>query len=1301
MSQPATPSLGRKVLKITGMILGGIVGFILLASILLLTVLEPVVGRILKEQVSENTNGLYSLDFKDLQINLLMGTVTMEQLHISPDTAVHQQLRSTGAATPLLFEVETPHFQISRINLLDALFHNRANIGMVTAERPLITLIRDESIKSDTVDDKQEGSSSLPGFLDALQIGKIDIQDATFRYLTFSEQDLPQHEIPQVSLQLQEFSIPPHDEPDSSRLFHADGVQITVRDYTYQAPDSVYQLQVNLFSYSSKEATLTAEGIALLPNRQATPEATSQTLYAAKVPGLRVTGLDLLEAYHKKQLHITELLLEKPDLNILRNMVASATTETAELNEVYQDVSKYLTAIEIGELRLTEGNIKVSESLEELITVHELDGMKIALQEIRLDSSTLFSPKNNLFAEALLFSAESYTYQHPFSLHTINTGNLELSTRGNYFHLNDIQVVGDKEKNDRLKQSGSAQPLIYNINAPFLHFSNMDLIQAWQTDSLTIGTVNILNPIIKIGRDKSIPKADTEAQLQEAYTAVSDFISWLFVENINIQDASFTHLTGTSQFKRIQELQHISMSATALKVDSAYIFSPLAESLPVEEAVLTARDYTFWTPDNLYTFTLDRIHYSTQKQLLSAQSLALAPNQDVYNRMKTMGVASRNLYDISATHFSVTGLDIIRAIETGELLMDQVLLRQPDFAMLKDRTIPAPQEQQGAMDDLYRIVNPIKVNVLRMEDGTFTYRDKSADVTRTQLLDHASATVLGLNLGSARLGALDDVLPMQEMNLTAGDYTYRSPDGIYTIRLDSLLYSSQQQELTARRIHVASDKEVNARLKLQHIEQANRNLFDVSAERFHVRGLDLIQAYETGEFAMAEMFLTAPEVAVLQDRNVPSRSTDTRDEEENTDDSETLKQIAEVVETFRVDKLRVNDGNVTFNILQDTVLTSQRIAHVSVAMDQLRTVSLEANDPLEMFQADEIDVLVRDYSYLLPDSLYRLNIGEIRTSLEDQSLYIEDLRLLPLYERDDFMSRLTYENDRFDVHVPQVQLKGVDLDALFNNQDIIIRKALLINPLLDIYRDKRIPENPDRRPPTLQEMLRQVDYYVDVDTIVVKDATLTYAEVAPNGNKPGILSFVDANIEVFNVTNDPTLLSLDSIALVHASAQLMGESELSVRFMFHLNHPEDMYTYEGTLQPMDFDALNPLFKNLIFVSIEDGQIDKAAFSVKSTEHMAVGQMQFFYNDFEILLLDKDDPENPGFLRKAGSWLVNNLIIKSNNPAGRRELREGNIEVERDYSKSVFNHMGKAMIEGITSSLMVPFVERIAEKFIAF
>lgn len=1306
MSQPANTSLGRKFLKTVGIILGSILGFILIASLLLLTFLEPVVGRFLKDKVTENTDGLYSLDFNDLQLNLLAGKLTLKQMTLHPDTAMYREQRETGAATPLLFRIEAPQLQISRINIIEAILYNRINIGTVTAEKPNVNFIEDNPIEKERTTEI-DNKGSLPEFLDNLQINNIDIQDATLRYLTFGQLNHPQHELQQVNLLLRDFKILPRDQQALSRRLHADDVQLTIRNYAYQAPDSVYQLQIDLLSYSSKEGTLLAEGIALLSDHQVnstlSPRKAKPNLYNIKVPALQISGLGLLDAYRTKQLALKEVLLEKPEIDVLQNKNASAKA-APDFAEVYQEIADYLTAVKIGELRLTDGKIRVNEKIEELIKVHELNGTEIALQEVILDSTTLFSPGDMLFAEGLHFSAENYTYQHPLSPHTIKTGKMELSTQSNYFYVDALQVVGDKEKNDRLKQSGNAKPLVFNLNASGLRFHDINLKQALKTATLHIGTIDVLQPAIEILSDKSVRKADTEAILHDVYTSVSDVIKNLVVENISLQDASFTHLAGARHVRRIQELKHVTLKATGLRIDSAFIFSPSAEGFPVEEAVLTAHDYTFRTPDKLYTFTLERLHYSTRLQALTARSVALLSSKEVQKRLKSNDASNRNLYDIKANRFSVTGLDLFKAIDTGELFMDQVIVGNPDFAMLRERSIPEPpqeQQQQDALEDLFSIVNPIRIKALRLEDGTFTYRDKRGDVVRKQLLEHASATVLGLYLSSAMPGAGEDYLPMQEMTLTAGDYMYRSPDGIYTITLDSLHYSTREQELTATRLDILSDKETNAFLKRNNSEKANRTLFDISAEKFHVSGLDLIRAYETGRFAMSEMLLTSPEVILLQDRTIPPRNQDAEAKEVSTKNSEALEQIAEVVETFRVDQLRVNDGNVKINILQDSVLTSQSVAHVSVAIDRLRTTSLENKDPLEMFQADEIGVVVRDYVYLLPDSLYKLQVGELRTSLQEQSLQITDLRLLPLYSKDEFVSRLTYEEDRFNIQIPHISMQDVHLNALFDNQNFIIGKALVKKPVLEIYRDKRIPENPDRSPPTLQEMLRKVDYYIQVDTIAVEGGSLTYAEVAPNGVKPGVLTLASTDLEAYNITNDPALISQDSVATVHASALLMGESELRIRFQFHLNHPENLYTYKGTLKPMDFTALNPLFKNLIFVSIEDGQIEKASFSVKATEHTAVGEMHLYYKDFGILIIDKEDPENPGFVRTAGSWLLNKLVIKSDNPAGNRDLRKGAIEVERDYQKSVFNHVSKAMINGITSSLMTPFVERITEKFIEF
>jgi hypothetical protein len=215
----------------------------------------------------------------------------------------------------------------------------------------------------------------------------------------------------------------------------------------------------------------------------------------------------------------------------------------------------------------------------------------------------------------------------------------------------------------------------------------------------------------------------------------------------------------------------------------------------------------------------------------------------------------------------------------------------------------------------------------------------------------------------------------------------------------------------------------------------------------------------------------------------------------------------------------------------------------------------------------------------------------------------------------------------------------------------------------------------------------------------LENGELTYSEIPPKRNEAAVLVMDEMSFELTNITNDSVRIRQDNIATFTASTKLMGESTLQVQIQLDLNHPEDFYTYEGTLETMDFAAFNPLFEQMMAVRIADGRINRVEFAVNATEHVAEGQMRFYYNDLEIRLIDPDDPENPGFLRRAGSWLINRLAIKSDNPTPRGNFREGDIEVERDYQKSVFNHMSSAMMDGITSSLMPGIVERIVDSFV--
>lgn len=1298
MAEPSRVNLKLRILKITGIVLGCIVGFILISSILLLTFLEPCAEKYLKRQVAEQTEGLYELKFEDISLNIFTRTALFENLHLLPDTSVHRQMIRDGTASRNTIEIKTPILKISSIGIIDALFVNRLNIGTVYLEQPDIVVYSDESAIEG---EEHEVNDSLKDVINSIQIGEIKISDASFQNKILNE-NVVRHNIPTASIQINDFNIDFEDQNDQKNYFLMDDIQVRIMNYEYQAPDNLYNINISLLTYSLDNEEFFADSINLRAdhedNESLNPGEAYQTIYNINVPNLSISGIDVREAILSNQLLLDEISIENPVVDVLENPQILHVNDKIKLSKIFEDVSEHLNLIVVKHITLGNGNLKYQKKLGEIHLIHQLDNFNIQLQALRLDSGTFFNPEENFFMEEVYFAAQNYSFIPLQNPHSLTTAAIEWSSTANFLQIDSIHIQGDWQKNELLKHKNQAKEIIYNVDVPFFRLDHIDLINAFKTKKIVINNAILEQPTIDILLDKNV-KVENAIDLQEIYGEISDFVSRLFIEEMTIQDASFTqHLRRkNNHIRKVQKLNHATLIVRGLVIDSVFIYQQKSK-LPLETIALVAHNYTYWTPDNIHEITLDRVQFSSWKQELTANAIKIEYDLQANDKFKPAGDAQRNLYNIYANRFSILGLNLIEAVNSGRLDVDQIVLNNPELNILLDRNVSPAQaeiDQGDILDDLFSILNPVKINSLKLEGGTFKFREKRDEIIRTHLLEHASATVIDLFLTSDNVSELEDELPFDDIILIAKDYNYRSPDEIYNIRLNSLLYSSSQQVLTASFIDVSSDKAENDRIKKENIEYANRNLIDISADKFQMSGFDLVHSYETGEFIIGELIIEEPELILLQDKNVPAEKENNFAEENN----EVLEQVADVVEIFRVEHLQINDGMLQLNTLVDTVSSSQNIAHVSLSIDQLRLASLEANDPLEMFEVADLEVVVRDYKFILPDSLYVLQTAEVRSSLYERSLQVDELRLIPLFKIEEYHDRLEYVDDRFDIHVSDIKLDDIDLGSFFENQDIIVENALIQNAKIDIYRDERLERDPDRRPPTLQKMLRKVDNYLKVDTIKIEDAEINFSSIPPDGEEPVVLLLESIFMEITNLTNDSAILMNDNIAAVQAQSHLMGEGKLELSMQIHLTHPEDLYTYEGSLETMDIKELNPILENLLPVSIADGLIQKVEFSVVATEHVAEGNMHFYYDDLELKLVDKDKPENPGFWIRAGTWLVNNFMIKSHNPTNRGRFREGDIAVERDYERSVFNHMGGAMVDGISSSIMTPFVEKVVNVFV--
>lgn len=980
MPQKDQTSNTRKFFKISGIVLGCILGLTFIASVVFLSLIDPIAANYIKRQVYKNSDGQYKIEFEDFHLSIFNRSITFNDLHLIPDTALIQ--KSNNEEALIIAEIEMEKLTVKRINFVDAVFNNKVSIGSLSLYQPRFHILSKEA---DTeVNDEQK--DQLDAFKDFyIFISEIEITEGEIKYSDSKQPNELQHHIPLLNLFVYDFSI--NHEGVNNRAFNADEVNIKVKDYEYNNQKDDINVNVSLFDFSSKTGELVVESMLVKSHPEyadhQNPDTAQTPIYDLEFPLIAVSGIQFDEIVDEKKLQFGNFLIKNPNISIEAQSDISLNNQNGNFI-ILKNLADKFHEIQVEKLEIQKGELEYIKSHNKQHEVaHHLEGLDFLVQSLHIninsaDNINFFEILNNInFTDAKLAS-DHYYYTNTLTPYTLSTSTFSWVPQNKLIEIDSLILKGDWDKNWQLQSINASKPVVFDINAPKIIISDIDIKNVLSTSKITVGEIILAEPHIKLLVEKNLRRTKSDLQSNEIIEDFTDYINQLSIEEINIQDASFTHFARerTKLVRKIHELAHASITFQDLEIDSLNVFNT-AKKLPLQNIYLIAHSYKYWTPDNIHFLTLDKVNYSTNTQQLTAKAInidydtTIIASSSVQNRL-------RSLYDVDASSFIITGLELIEAINTGRLDVDEITLNHPDLKVLLNRNIAQGSKitNTNVLNDLFSFLNPITVSQLNLKGGTFEISEKRDEVIQTHLLEHASATVSRIRLNPNKVSDLKDELPFHNILLLARDYTYKSPDKIYNILLDSLQYSSNAQILTTNFIKVQSDKAENKQLKEESLDKANRNLFDISADKFQVTGLDLVHAYETGEYFMKELRIEEPRLLILQDKDVPVK----KNFYEKMDKSKVMGQVAQIVETFFVENLNIINGTLTFTYVQDSLPAIPTIENISFSIENIRLASLETNDPLEMFEVDELRVKVRDFVYYFPDSLYVLKIGEVSSS---------------------------------------------------------------------------------------------------------------------------------------------------------------------------------------------------------------------------------------------------------------------------------------------------------------------------------
>ena len=117
------------------------------ASLYLSLTWKPILIKKIKEVVYNGSEQLYRIDFKDIHLNLLSGSVTVDSILLAPDTTVFNARKKLGTAPVHLFQVKLARLRLRRIGVLKVYFQKKIDMDDIILENPSINMMYNRFIK--------------------------------------------------------------------------------------------------------------------------------------------------------------------------------------------------------------------------------------------------------------------------------------------------------------------------------------------------------------------------------------------------------------------------------------------------------------------------------------------------------------------------------------------------------------------------------------------------------------------------------------------------------------------------------------------------------------------------------------------------------------------------------------------------------------------------------------------------------------------------------------------------------------------------------------------------------------------------------------------------------------------------------------------------------------------------------------------------------------------------------------------------------------------------------------------------
>ncbi|MCC5937706.1 MAG: hypothetical protein JJU34_10515 [Lunatimonas sp.] len=1196
-------------------------------------------------------DSIHLVSATSVRISSLDKAITVDKVRIIPD-------RDREAA--VYYEIDLDNLELRDADIDQIFYTSDVNIGNLRLVGPHFVLYTDRIVaEGDELNADVNLYDLIQDILSSISIENLNIQSGYFLQRGIEDPNKNRIEAEEIFFHMMQVYIGSDLSRRENQFFYANEAELDISQVRLALADGIHWVTGESVMISSMEDKVSMERIRIMPEL-ASGEDPDIPLFEIEVPFLNFNNANLKKVYNENIVDVEELRITSPRV-VFRDLKGKEGGQPASTASIQDLVKEYLRAVYVQNLEITEGRLVMDNHLRVRQDSLSFGNINLLLRNFQLDDNVEADMDNKLFyAEHLRLDIEDYALKLSDNLHLFTADRILIDTESELLDIEGFRLAPFSKEDVPGLLERYGRTTILDMEIPRFTAYGVDITTAYFEEKLNVKHIDIPSPTIKWTRfmQKEEEEAEPGGRVErtDLFNLLSTYFSEVSIDSLTLNQGSFAYDNFVNEAFQSFAENDISVTIKKFYLDE-YVDMSESGFLFAEELDIGLNNYVFNIADGRYQVVADRIAFNSAREEISTFNVRLRPQRKLDGKVS-----------ISATipDMSFGGVDLEAFLFENRLELDRLRLVDADVKLSINRTVDDDDDAGPTRRDrsLPKTIDAVQIGEISAQNArlnvSYNEDGKDIDLIKTGI----SIAFSGFMLDSVKLADGDIAALFRNMALEVDDFSLALKDSVHTVNFSNI-------ELDVDKELIILD---NLKITPKRFDtEKGRPVIQATVPRASITTKSLRTFQRTGDLDIALLLLTNPQLYVYLDKDEIAVL---KPEEEK----EKVRQA--ILQSFNIASLQIQDGELSIreksnqeeiNGLRNISMMLTELSFDLTKPQQINTQFLLNND----YQFE-----LNDYEIKLPDSLNTVFIEKILLS-QDQ-LIVEGVSLMPRYGRYHYARRVGEQVDVAEVRIERMVFDGLVVNAFIDSQKIVASSMRISNPTAFMFRDKRMPRAEDIFRKMPQQLMREIEAYVEVEEILVENGSVTYEEFPENGMIPGRISFtsMEASLRPFQLSKEQgprETMRLDATMMLNHAARL------NVNLLLGFDDPYPVKV-EASVGEFELSEINSILETNAFITVESGLIRGGEWHFTADKNRAIGEMTLRYNDLKVRLLDERTLEVARGRKGVLTFVVNALALRSNNPRKLfNRLVSSNIYHRRDTDKFIFNYMWKATFSGLMGS----------------